>query len=540
MTHFALALHGVHRTIYRAGLLGLVGWITVIPAMSQPLPSGRISMTIDEAIQIALVKNYAIQQNRLDVKDAAAKVNEGWGQLLPLVELNSSFTRSIQSINPFSGSQAGGFFSTLGFVDWLSFNEQARTDSDPNSVPISLGEFFDRQQAGLESAGVPVSSGGNPFNIPNQFRNTLSVTQKVFDGRAIWGASGAAKYLKPFNERGLARQEQLLVNRVKQSFYDALLADARAGVASQSVVRTQATLSEVGKRVAQGVTPKFQRLSTEVELANLETDAVRAHNAAAKATDALKLLLGIPVTQPVRLRGDLAAEDPNALVQISLEGAADLAERRRPDLEQARINIELQKIQEKVARAQFLPNLDAFANISYIGNVPDNRLAVLSNPDDPFSFSTQKNGYFSKNYWDWDINVGFRLSWTIFNGLQTHRQIQQRKIATSKAQLQYDELSEQIRLDVDSALRDLKAAQERITSQKRNVSRAELNFSYAGTRLKEGVASPLDVREASDQLDQSRLNYLQAVHDLLVARSAFETAVGMPMASSEHSKFTSN
>jgi hypothetical protein len=44
------------------------------------------------------------------------------------------------------------------------------------------------------------------------------------------------------------------------------------------------------------------------------------------------------------------------------------------------------------------------------------------------------------------------------------------------------------------------------------------------------VATPLEVRTASEQLDLSRLNYLQAVHDFLRARSAFETAVGMPLA----------
>jgi hypothetical protein len=36
------------------------------------------------------------------------------------------------------------------------------------------------------------------------------------------------------------------------------------------------------------------------------------------------------------------------------------------------------------------------------------------------------------------------------------------------------------------------------------------------------------VREASRQLDQSRLNYLQAVRDYLSAKSAFEAAIGQP------------
>jgi len=63
-------------------------------------------------------------------------------------------------------------------------------------------------------------------------------------------------------------------------------------------------------------------------------------------------------------------------------------------------------------------------------------------------------------------------------------------------------------------------------TQEQNLSNARLNFEYAETRLREGVATPLEVREASDQLDQTQLNFLQAVHDVLVAQSTYEAAVG--------------
>lgn len=500
-----------------------------LPAVTRAQDAAPLTLTLDEAVQIAMVQNRAIKRLRLDVDNAAAQVKEGWGKLLPQIDVNASYTRSVKSINPFTGSQAGGLFNTLGFIDWLAFNEQARTDGNPATDPITVAEFFARQQAGLDAAGVQTESGGNPFAIPNQFRNTLSITQKLFDGRALWGASGASRYLEPFTEKGLARQEQLLVERVKDAYYRALLAEAREAVARQSVARTEATLNEVARRVAQGVTPKFQRLSTEVELANLETNLVQARNESAQSKDDLKRLLGIPMDRPVRLRGALDAEDPAAFTPISVQAATDLAVERRPDLEQARINIELQQVQLQVARSEFLPEINAFANISYIGSVPDNRRFFFSNPDDPFSFQTGENGFFSSNYWAWDVNVGFRLTWNLFNGFQTRQRLQQRKIAKSQAELDYEELADQIRLEVERAARDLAAARKRLDTQRRNVDRAELNYSYAESRLGEGVASPLEVREASEQLDMSRWNYLQALHDVLVARTALETAMGMPV-----------
>ncbi len=141
------------RSILTLCLLFLL-WLPSFPASAQDAGPLSLALTLDEAVQIALVQNIAIQRSRLDVETAASQVKEGWGQLLPQVDVNASYTRSVKSINPFTGSQAGGLFQTLGFIDWLAFNEQARTDGNPGTDPISVAEFFARQQAGLEAAGV--------------------------------------------------------------------------------------------------------------------------------------------------------------------------------------------------------------------------------------------------------------------------------------------------------------------------------------------------------------------------------------------------
>jgi outer membrane protein TolC len=151
-----------------------------------------------------------------------------------------------------------------------------------------------------------------------------------------------------------------------------------------------------------------------------------------------------------------------------------------------------------------------------------------------------ENGFFSGSYWNPSVNVGLRLSWNVFDGFQTSARVQQRRIAVERAALQYEQTVQGVRLEVEQALRNLETAARRIQSQRQNVTRAELNYEYASTRLHEGVASPLEEREASDQLDQSRLNHLQAVYDYLVARSAFETAVGLPPGAQADFKLTQN
>jgi hypothetical protein len=47
--------------------------------------------------------------------------------------------------------------------------------------------------------------------------------------------------------------------------------------------------------------------------------------------------------------------------------------------------------------------------------------------------------------------------------------------------------------------------------------------------LQEGVGTPLEERQASSLLDESRLNYLSAVFDYKTAISRYEKATGKPV-----------
>ncbi len=492
-------------------------------AQSGPQPVG---LTLDEAIEIALIRNYMVRTVRLDVDEASALVKEGWGQVFPQVSFNTSYTRNLKTANPFAGSQAGGLFQSLGFLDWLAFNERARTDDDGTTNPISLEEFFERQQAGLDAAGIVISDSDNPFAIPNQFRSGFSVTQKIFDIRTFWGVAGAQKYLRAAREAGVEREEQILIDRVRREYYQALLADANKRVVAQSVERTGRTAIEAAQRVARGVAPKYQRLSAEVELANLETQLISASGQSDAALDQLKFTLGVPVEQPIVLTTTLTPADEAVLHTVATDNVIAAAAEHRPDLRQSDINIELQRIQGKVARAEYFPSLDAFADVSYVGNVPDERTFTISNSSDPFSFTRGQNDFFADEYWDLTASVGLSLTWTIFDGFQRRQRVQQRALAIEKAEIAHEQLVNAVRLEVEQALREVRTARLRIASQEKNVQRAELNYEYASARLREGVASPLEEREASGLLDQSRLSYLQAVFDFNSALSRLEVATG--------------
>ena len=493
-------------------------------------------LTLDEAVRTALKKNLDLRAAQLDVEEANARVQEAWGNLYPSLDLSGSYTRNVVTANPFAGSDATSLLGGGGQTEWLAFNERRRLN---DRSPITFREFQQRQQDSLAAAGISLGSGGNPFGVDNEFRGGLQLTQTLYSKQAFASVKGSQQF-KDVSRYARDRQVQMVTNEVMTSFYQALLAQERVRVLRERVERAEETLQEVSTRVERGVTPKAQRLGASVELSNARTQRIEARNTADLARDQLKRTIGLSPGQSIQLRGSLEEQREDGLQQVSLHTismskAVDQALKNRPDLERARLNVELREIQTESSRAAFYPRVEAVANFNYAGRVPDDRSRVVQDPTNPFSFSEEQRGFFSDDFWNPSFSVGLQVSWNLFSGFQRSARVEQAEIARRRAGTQRDRLRRAVTLEVRKAIRDLENARERIESQKANVRRASLNYDHVSQRVGEGAASQLELREASDQLDQSRLNYLQAVHDYLVARTDLETALGQPLTSTSES-----
>jgi outer membrane protein TolC len=486
------------------------------------------TLTLRDAIRVALRENYDLRSAELDVEEARAQVKEARGSVYPRVDVSGSYTRNVVQANPFAGSDVGSILGGGTESEWVAFNERARTDGDPSTEPIPLGEFEQRQLEAQREAGISFGGSGNPFGVDNEFLGSVQLTQTLYDKSAFSALRGAQQF-QDVSRQGLDRRVQTVANDVYEAFYAALLAQEQVRVIRQRTERTEETLKEVSARVRRGVAPKLQRMSTEVEVSNLRTELIQATNDANLALDQLKVTLGLSVDTPIQLDGALETDPQDLFVNTSTQEAISRAVEQRPDLQRAALAIELREIEQETIEAQYYPTLEAVATFSYSGRVPDNREQILTDATDPFFYDTFQRGFFDDSYWNPTLTAGLRMSWNVFNGFATTARMEQQDVAISRARLQRDQLRQSIELEVSSAVRRLETARRRIQSQRQTVQNAETNYQFTERRLAEGVSSPLELREASDQLDRSRLNYLQAVYDYLVARSDLETAVGMPL-----------
>jgi outer membrane protein TolC len=482
-----------------------------------------LPISLNEAIEIALVNSYVLQKSRLGVEEADAQIREAKSSVYPQIGGAANYTRNVKTPNPFAGSNAEELFTSFAAIDWLFYNERQRIDGNPT---LSFGDYLDRQSDGLREAGIERSTSSNPFAVENQFILGISANQALYNGAAFAAIRGAEHFKTVIREQ-LERDTQNLVREVRTTYLGALLAQEQVKLLETSLEQLIETKGEISLMVDQGILSRFDRNSLEVEVVNLETMLIAAQNGAALAVRSLNIILGIPMEQSLILSNNFDDFTPTLPEVSTQSGAYEIALAMRPDIKQVEGAIRLRQEERNLTKSAYFPVLSAFADYAYIGSVPQNRTQTIADPDLEFTYSKNERGFFDPSYWNASFAVGLRLQWSLFDGFRTSARIQQVNVNIKRAELDAIMLRESIYLEIDQTLKNLEASWKRIESQRRNIQLAELNYQDSKSRLREGIGTRLEERQASNLLDQSKLNYLVAVHDFLNARAAYDNVLGL-------------
>ena len=105
------------------------------PGSPRAAPSSEaVVLTLPEALELATRQAFAVRGAALSREDAEAQVRGAFATVLPQLRGSASYTRTIEALDPFAGSDAGSAFGGLDAVQWLRFNEEARTDGDTRRI----------------------------------------------------------------------------------------------------------------------------------------------------------------------------------------------------------------------------------------------------------------------------------------------------------------------------------------------------------------------------------------------------------------------
>jgi len=122
--------------------------------------------------------------------------------------------------------------------------------------------------------------------------------------------------------------------------------------------------------------------------------------------------------------------------------------------------------------------------------------------------------------------VGLSLNIPIFDGFGTKAKTQMAMIDRDRLALQVDDFQRAVELEVINARTQYYNAKERLERQEKNLELAERIYNTTQIKYKEGVGSSLEMRQAEQELYTTQANYMNALYDLIVAKTALDKSLG--------------
>lgn len=216
-------------------------------------------------------------------------------------------------------------------------------------------------------------------------------------------------------------------------------------------------------------------------------------------------MLGLDNEKVVVIDGNLSDLAAEMLLQFNLS-QVEKSLSQNTSLVQLDIQKTLINKQIKTVKAAALPSLAAFGN---------------------YQFQTQANDFkFSDYDWVQTSMAGLQLNVPIFSGFTIRNRAKQLEIASAQLGLQRDYVEDNLKIQLEDIIGTINLAVKKAVNAEKNVNLAQRAYDISLTRYESGQGTLLEVNDSEMALAQARFNHLQAVHEILKAKTDHEKFLG--------------
>lgn len=335
----------------------------------------------------------------------------------------------------------------------------------------------------------------------NLFGYEVTVAQPLYTAGKVGTALQLAKLEREGVGIDVTRAEQDIKIQVVRAFYGLLLAEKQLDIVQDTVKQRERHLAMARTRYEAGVATQVDVLRSEVSLANAQPDLLRAQNGIRYARSVLNHLLARPTDFPTQAAGALAFQkmEPRPLDEI-----VESAFSGRAELQRLRLNEKEAEAQRKLANAESRMRADLNAGYGF-------STRLMSNLVDP-------------NFTRWSLAVSVTLP--LFDGHRREGMIEQAIANERIVKLTRSETEDNIHLQAQTAVDELKRADQTVEAAQASVREAERVLQLMEQNYRYGTATTLDVQDAQTAVSMARMNLFQSLFDHTVARAQLRYVTG--------------
>ena len=245
---------------------------------------------------------------------------------------------------------------TVSIAQYELDSARASYNAARQSRGISISANHTTQRGGYDDA-QQAAPGIWTKGIGNNHANSLSASLPIFTGGKLSGTIKQAKANYQYNEVGVQRTYNEMRSTVTDGYFNMLQADNIQKLSAESVTRLEDHLKNVQAQYDVGVVAKVDVLRSQVELANAKQTLIQAENAYQVSEANMNKIVGLPMDTNLKLDNLLVYNAYDKNMDDCLAYAAE----HRPELMQAKYNVDAAKGALMVARSGHMPQVAASA-----------------------------------------------------------------------------------------------------------------------------------------------------------------------------------
>lgn len=467
--------------------------------------SNVLSLTMHDAIKMAVAKNLSIEISKFDVRSSEYDLISAKGGYDPLLAADIGFTSATFPVT--SLFQGGG------------------TDASVTQKELAFNASFQRL---LESGGNFKATFNNTRETTDSTASTLNpiyrptltfdISQPLMRNFKIDSTRRQIKLAKKqLDLTDVQFRQQVIdtITSVQRAYWDLVYALRNEQIQRESVELARVQLENNLRQVEAGTLAPIELRSTESNLELRKEFVITALQAITTAENTLKNLMFNDPGDPM-WSARITPVDPAGLVPIGadLDSSMKAAVLNRPELTQLKLRTELKQIDREFFKNQLKPQVDAFFQYSLRGTAGSPAFST----DNPVFVPDQFIGGYGRSIgtlFSADFptySVGVRFSFPIGNN------VAEANFGRTEAELrQLDaeqrRMVQSIQVEVRNALQSVDAARQRFEAAKASRVAAEAQLRGEEERFRAGLSTNFFVLDRQNQLSEARGREAQALTD---------------------------
>jgi len=436
------------------------------------------TFSLDDAIAYAIENSNEMKLAELEVRESEAQIIEYRSIGLPKLNAGVDYNYYIYApVNPVPDFITPSVYRVL-------------EEEFPNEVTTPTGDpqIFEFS-----------------FFTKHNLTAKLDASLLLFDGSYLTGLKAA----KLFRDLTIKKQDSRIENikaDVTKAYLNVLITEKNKEMLQKNMDNIDQSLTEAQAFYKEGFIEKLEVTRMELSQETLTTELENLDKLIAISKDLLKFQMSFPLDNEIKLNenleqlvDELALKSDDEKMKLDFNNKAQY---REILMGQALNELNLERL-----KRGYLPNVVARAGASE---------------------ALQRNNLFDSDEVGWlpTIFAGLSINVPILDGQLKKSQISQAKIELDRTDIRKSEYERSIYLQATQALSSLSKAQDNLESRKRLLDMVQEIYETTLIKFREGVGNSVEVRQAEATLLQSQTDYINAIYDLLIAKTDLDISLG--------------